>query len=112
MCTSESNALAKYISKRFQILCHNHYNRCQKQEKSDENLLASGRNYQPKVGIQLHPLSLTHSHFNKPIWECRNTMDSKHESEQFLSGILKLTVPCTRYGSNVNHHRIARGISK
>ncbi|KAK4468604.1 hypothetical protein MN116_007795 [Schistosoma mekongi] len=60
---------------------------------------------------ETHPLSITHLHFSKPSWKVKNKADFISTNEEFINGILRLTVPCTRYGSNKNHQRITRGIN-
>ncbi|RTG84867.1 uncharacterized protein DC041_0000913, partial [Schistosoma bovis] len=61
-------------------------------------------------GVTGHPLSLSHLNFAKPSWKYQNNTTCKDADEEFINGSLKLTVPCTRYGSNKNHHKITRGI--
>ncbi|TNN14813.1 hypothetical protein EWB00_001968 [Schistosoma japonicum] len=59
---------------------------------------------------ETQPLSITHLHFSKPSWKVQNKADFISTNEEFINGVLKLTVPCTRYGSNKNHQRITKGI--
>ncbi|CAH8609701.1 unnamed protein product [Schistosoma margrebowiei] len=62
-------------------------------------------------GVTSHPLSLSHLNFTKPSWKYQDNTTSKNADGEFINGSLKLTVPCTRYGSNKNHHKITRGIN-
>ncbi|CAH8863361.1 unnamed protein product [Trichobilharzia szidati] len=89
--------------------CQSYQKQKQAEGNSDVNILSPSNYSQGKLGTPIHPLSITHLHFNKPTWKYRNNTSMQENGEEFMNGVLRLTVPCTRYGSNVNRHRVAKG---
>nr|CAH8863193.1 unnamed protein product [Trichobilharzia regenti] len=112
--------LQSTYQKDFRGLSYPYCQAYQKEEQaegnSNANILSPSltpSNYsQFKLRTPIHPLSITHLHFNKPTWKFRNNTSTQEDGEEFVNGVLRLTVPCTRYGSNVNRNRVAKGTSE